>query len=183
MQKEVKTRLKVWSKHKNNLQKIVDHCRNKCEQLQLKLDEDSKVNNAQVYYAAKQELHNNFQMLALSLRQKAKCNWIVQADEATKFFYAKLAKRNDINTLSNFVNEDSNIPKTDTQLCEEALHYFEQIYNSEVQNRVFPKVVCKNQVSECGKIYLNQDISIVEVKFAIFSVGIDKAPVPDGFFF
>lgn len=61
------------------------------------------------------------------------------------------------------------------------MHCFENLYNSGVQNNVFPEVVCKNQISACGKVQLNEDISMDEVKIAAYSIGVDKAPCPDGF--
>lgn len=112
------------------------------------------------------------------MKQKAKCEWLTQADKATKFFHANIAKGNHANSLRNFINYSGSNPITDVQLCEEIVRCFERPYNIGIQNTIFPEIICRHQVSDYGKLFLNESISMEEVKDAVFSTGVDRAPGP-----
>lgn len=92
--------MKGWSFNKNNLQKKVEKCKEKCNLLQTALDEQHDENTSKLYYAAKVEYQNKLHMLATSLKKNSKCDLLTMPDDNTKYFYAMLSKKAYINSFN-----------------------------------------------------------------------------------
>lgn len=179
-QKIVKQGLKCWKSSLDNIHKKVIDLREKCGILQLKLKENHSPQLAETYYKCKEKLHNDLHLLNLDLKQKAKINWLTMGDDATKFFYATTSARRHNFFSNSLISESGNELKTDRQFCSEAVLYFKQLYNQNTYNVNFPDIITKKIVSEFGKIFLNDSISIEEVAQVFMDSNNDKSPGSDG---
>lgn len=85
------------------------------------------------------------------------------------------------NNIQNLITTNGTLLKNQDELDDVAISYFNILYNAGNQNMSFPPVICRELLNVEGKIYLNSEISDVEVKQALYSINNDTAPRPDGF--
>nr|GFC90063.1 RNA-directed DNA polymerase, eukaryota [Tanacetum cinerariifolium] len=114
--------------------------------------------------------------------QKAKVNWAIEGDENLKFFHGVINKRRSQLAIHGaFVNGDW---YTDPSMVKEAfLDHFTARFKQPSCGRLklnmsFPNRLSSDQVGD-----LDKDISIDEIRKAVWDCGESKSPGPDDFTF
>nr|GEV88236.1 RNA-directed DNA polymerase, eukaryota [Tanacetum cinerariifolium] len=128
------------------------------------------------------KLHDLKQMELKDAAQKAKVNWAIEGDENSKFFHGVINKRRSQLAIRGvFVNGDW---YTDPSMVKEAfLDHFTARFKQPSCGRLklnmsFPNRLSFDQVGD-----LDKNISIDEIRKAVWDCGESKSPGPDGFTF
>jgi hypothetical protein len=108
-------------------------------------------------------------------------HWLKEGDLNTKFFHMSASVRNRRKKIVKLVNGANVEVKTQPEICEVALNYFDQLFkaNSSVHDPILSLVVPK--INEEDNEKLVAPITKEEVREALFQMHPDKAPGPDGF--
>lgn len=64
-------------------------------------------------------------------QQRAKAFWLSEGDTNSKFFHAQASVRRKFNHIAFLKNENDEIIKNHDNLCEMAVNYFKDIFNSD----------------------------------------------------
>ncbi|GJV40575.1 RNA-directed DNA polymerase, eukaryota, reverse transcriptase zinc-binding domain protein [Tanacetum coccineum] len=122
------------------------------------------------------KLHN------MEVAQKAKVKWAVEGDENSKFYHGILNKKRHQLAIRGVMKDGVWEEKPDVVKKEFVNHFrarFEQpSHERPIINMEFPNQLNSFQVAD-----LEAEVSIEEIKKAVWDCGTDKAPGPDGFTF
>nr|GEY53688.1 RNA-directed DNA polymerase, eukaryota [Tanacetum cinerariifolium] len=128
------------------------------------------------------KLHDLKQMELKDAAQKSRVNWAIEGDENLKFFHGVINKRRSQLAIRGiFVNGDW---YTDPSMVKEAfLDHFTARFKQPSCGRLklnmsFPNRLSSDQVGD-----LDKDISIDEIRKAVWDCGESKSPGPNGFTF
>ncbi|KAJ0479479.1 putative RNA-directed DNA polymerase [Helianthus annuus] len=165
-----------------NLHKKVETIRRDLDSIQLEID--SNPMNADLW---KQEakLSADLQVACLDeerfLKQKSKVEWLCAGDANTKFFHASLKTRNHMTRIEAISNsqgvlfQGEEVPKV-------LVHHYENFLGLE------DNITRQPTYDLFDKKFRNEDanhmarpVTSEEVKLAMFSIGNDKAPGPNGY--
>ncbi|GJY07937.1 RNA-directed DNA polymerase, eukaryota, reverse transcriptase zinc-binding domain protein [Tanacetum coccineum] len=120
---------------------------------------------------------DNFE--ALDLIQKAHIKWDIEGDENSKFFHGLINQKRRYQSIMH-----DGVWITDPiHIKELFLNFFKdkfQVHDSQV---VFPPLVHSTHLCPLDSEYLENHVSLDEIKSAIWGCGSNKAPNPDGFTF
>ncbi|CAN1761157.1 Transposon TX1 uncharacterized 149 kDa protein [Linum perenne] len=114
--------------------------------------------------------------------QRARVNWLHCGDRNTKFFHATTTQRKLRNSITKLKREDGGWIEEETEIKDHITTYFKKLFTAPDRNvdynlvNEIPRVVTNEMNEE-----LTQSISDEEVKKAVFDMGKDKAPGPDGY--
>ncbi|VFQ93996.1 unnamed protein product, partial [Cuscuta campestris] len=116
-------------------------------------------------------------------QQKVKCNFINEGDKCTKFFHAMVKKQSVLNAIPVLITSQGTTTTSLEAIVEEFIGYYRQIFGNTV-----PTTLVDWNVFIEGPVIQHQDatelvrnVDRTEVKEALFSIGDDKAPGPDGY--
>nr|GEZ39629.1 RNA-directed DNA polymerase, eukaryota [Tanacetum cinerariifolium] len=114
--------------------------------------------------------------------QKAKVNWAIEGDENSKFFHGVINKRRSKLAIRGvFVSGDwyTNPSKVKEAFYDHFAAHFKQPSCSRLKlSMPFPNRLSPDQVGD-----LDNDISLDEIRNAVWDCGDSKSPGPDGFTF
>ncbi|XP_021996310.1 uncharacterized protein LOC110893512 [Helianthus annuus] len=115
------------------------------------------------------------------LKQKSKVEWLCAGDSNTKFFHNTVKSKNARVKIYSVVDSMGTRHEGEAVADAMVLHYsnflgFESQVESANLDNLFSNVLC-NDVAE----HMVRPITREEVKSAMFSIGDDKAPGPDGY--
>ena len=188
------------SKLKNLKQKIINwnkiHFKNIFQE---KLDIEAKMSNLNKEIIAKGMNYESFQLEKEYLlkheeilakeeifwRQKSREKWLLEGDRNTKYFHnSTINNRNYINIakIKNLEGEQTENPIEIAGILTE--HFYNTLNNFDSSNKWAQEEMLKHipkLISEEDNKFLNEPISLNEVKTALFSMNPDKSPGPDGF--
>jgi len=133
------------------------------------------------------ELHRN--ALALSkaeldyLYQVAKCNYITKSDRCTKFFHSIVRRNKNRGFIAAISKVDGSMTKSAEEVASEFVRYYEGLIGTHSQVLCVDREVLQSGqgISDLQATALVRDVSSEEIKEALFSIGNDKAPGPDGY--
>lgn len=115
--------------------------------------------------------------------QKLKTKHLIAADRGSKYFHALVKNKNRVNSINRVIDSSGNLTTSIEQVGAAFVEHFQNIFGHE-RNRI----PCCREVFSLGNILTPEDctnlikpISDSEIKEAIFSMGDDKAPGPDGY--
>lgn len=117
------------------------------------------------------------------LSQKAKCDFLTKSDKNTKFFHSIVKRNRGRNYISSIIGRNGVTTTTSEQVASEFEGFYFDLFGVE-SHRIStdPSVFsCGPRLSDCDVANLIRPILPSEVKHAIFDIGDDKAPGPDGF--
>ncbi|XP_026442628.1 uncharacterized protein LOC113342242 [Papaver somniferum] len=118
----------------------------------------------------------------IMLKQKSRNKWILEGSSNTSYFHSTIKTRRSTNTISELVAEDGSIINEPNQLRDHVVSYYEAKFNGDdlpIDEHLFEY--------EHNSIYLEEsrmlDVipSMEEIKAAVFDLGVDSVPGPDGF--
>ncbi|XP_074328042.1 uncharacterized protein LOC141665954 [Apium graveolens] len=114
-------------------------------------------------------------------KQRAKQHWLREGDKNTKFFHRYASNRRKNNRIDRLKDGDGNWQDTPEGIRNIIESYFVDLFQAScVDGRLSEHEVVK-QVSTYENEELMREISVEEVKTAVFSMHPDKASGPDGF--
>ncbi|VFQ79954.1 unnamed protein product [Cuscuta campestris] len=115
-------------------------------------------------------------------QQKVKCVLINDGDKCSEFFHSLVKKQASMNSIP-FIVTDQGTTTSLNSIVEEFLAYYNTIFGSTVPTTPIDWNVFREGplllVDELQN--LTKDVEITEVKEALFSMGNDKAPWPNGY--
>ncbi|XP_021995747.1 uncharacterized protein LOC110892919 [Helianthus annuus] len=165
-----------------NLHKKVEELRGKLDAIQRDVERDPFNENAR-----REEVTATraFQEACLDeerfLKQKSKVAWLRAGDANSKFFHLSLKSRNHRTRIEGIT--DINGIFCDGQAVPEAfVNYYETFLGSEGDiSSVLSPEMFQNRLSQNVADNMIRSITVDEIKSAIFAIGNDKAPGPDGY--
>ncbi|KAJ8770887.1 hypothetical protein K2173_021802 [Erythroxylum novogranatense] len=116
-------------------------------------------------------------------RQKANCTHLLEADKSTKYFHALARKRSRNKMITHLTREDGTETTSLIEVSTMLVDYFSQLLGTpHASYGVVPAVISNGQLlcSE-AQSHLLAPFSDDDIRQALFSIGSEKAPGPDGF--
>jgi hypothetical protein len=114
-------------------------------------------------------------------KQRAKMHWLKDGDLNTKFFHMSATTRQRAKKIDKLVNEENVEVRTQPELCEVALNYFNLLFKANASEHDPILSLINPKVTQEDNDRLVAPITREELKEAIFQMHPDKAPGPDGF--
>nr|GEX99873.1 RNA-directed DNA polymerase, eukaryota [Tanacetum cinerariifolium] len=122
------------------------------------------------------------QMHAMDLAQKAKIKWSIEGDENSSFFHGMLnKKRNQSNIRGIMV--DGVWKEQPNDVKKEFLNHFQERFDKPVERRVTIDMTYPISISGEQRDELEREVTIEEIKMAVWNCGTDKSSGPNGFTF
>lgn len=120
---------------------------------------------------------------AMLARQQAKVQWLSDNDRNTPYFHAKLKQKRVQNQILSIVNANGDRVSGSQNIQEVFLSYYTDLLGTEAESQDINLPMLTPQMGLTGEqeTYLTSPVEATEVKEAIFSMGDEKAPGPDGF--
>ncbi|KAK6120349.1 hypothetical protein DH2020_045906 [Rehmannia glutinosa] len=116
-------------------------------------------------------------------RQRSRNLWLSSGDRNTKFFHSQANKRRSQNVIKGLLSSHGDLCSDSRGMAEIILKYFSSLFSSDhPSDRDFSKVLEKVQqkVDDNMNAYLTLPFTAEEVKKAVFDLGPERAPGPDG---
>ncbi|GJX93742.1 RNA-directed DNA polymerase, eukaryota [Tanacetum coccineum] len=182
--KSLKQRLKAWSNEKKS---IKDHDRKALQEslleLDLRLDKgESLPDDLLKRVNVLRDLKVIDQKFSVDLAQKTKVQWAIEGDENSKFFHGIVNKKKRHLAIKGVLVDGEWIGNP-SHVNTEFFNHFANIFSAPDWARIpfkgqFPRCLDTDKFSG-----LERDVTIVEIKRAVWDCGCDKSPSPDGFTF
>ncbi|CAN1822766.1 Transposon TX1 uncharacterized 149 kDa protein [Linum perenne] len=120
------------------------------------------------------------------LKQKACSRWVNCGDQNTSYFHRSLVARRSFNTITRLIAEDGSVLTDSEGIGKEAVKFYKQLLGTPDSNlmrqcKVYYSDLLLNKLSITDGAALCVAISDKEIKDAVFLIGDDKSPGPDGF--
>jgi len=115
--------------------------------------------------------------------QLAKCNYVTKSDRCTKFFHGIVKRNKGRGFVAAITKEDGTTTGSTEEVSLEFNRYFERLLGTHSQVEHVDR-----EVLRCGGVISGQqanclllEVTPEEIKEAVFGIGNDKAPGPDGY--
>ncbi|GJV85542.1 putative RNA-directed DNA polymerase, eukaryota, reverse transcriptase zinc-binding domain protein [Tanacetum coccineum] len=123
---------------------------------------------------------DNFE--AMDNIQKSRIKWDVEGNENSKFVHCLINQKCRSNSIKAIMHEGVWI--TEHLLVKEVfLNYFKQKFQANDSLIDFPSTTTSSRLSDCDRALVEANVSMDEVKVAVWDCGNDKVPGPDGYTF
>jgi len=151
-------------------------------QLQLSLFPDNSTLRGEI-----PNLQKNARRLAnaehLFLSQKAKCSFLKDSDRCTKFFHSMVKRRAKRNFIASVFKQDGSPTDSVREVEVEFIRYYKGLLGTSAACQPIEPGILES--GPCISIEqasaLTVSVSQAEIKAALFGIGNDKSPGPDGF--
>ncbi|KAJ0833348.1 putative RNA-directed DNA polymerase [Helianthus annuus] len=178
----MKSSLRVLLFQQGNLHEKVANLRANLEGLQNDIDMDPLNDVLRSQEAAMQK---DFQEALLDeerfLKQKSKVEWLRAGDANTAYFHSSLKCKNHFKRIDVISDPNGNIYEGDNVAAAFVSHY-EQFLGCAGQISLQPSPdIFTNKLDSDSANHMTRPVTLEEVKSAMFSIGNDKAPGPDGY--
>ncbi|GKC99053.1 putative RNA-directed DNA polymerase, eukaryota, reverse transcriptase zinc-binding domain protein, partial [Tanacetum coccineum] len=128
------------------------------------------------------ELDNLEKLESMDLLQKARVRWDVEGDENSKFFHGIINSRRNTQRIQGILHEGVWI--SDPNAIKYAfLNFYKEKFACHDSLVSFPPLMAANRLSDSDRVYLDDVVSLEEIKHAVWDCGSQKAPGLDGFSF
>nr|GEW14136.1 RNA-directed DNA polymerase, eukaryota [Tanacetum cinerariifolium] len=122
------------------------------------------------------------QMHAMDLAQKAKIKWSIEGDENSSFFHGMLNKKRNQSNIRGIMVDDV-WKEQPNDIKKEFLNHFQERFDKPVERRVTTDMSYPRSISGEQRDELEREVTIEDIKTAMWNCGTDKSPSPDGFTF
>ncbi|KAG7559082.1 Reverse transcriptase domain [Arabidopsis thaliana x Arabidopsis arenosa] len=129
----------------------------------------------------KYKLCDAFREEEIFWKQKSRANWLDEGDENTKYFHASTKQRRAINRIIGLQDHNGTWIESEEGIEQIAVKYFNNFFTATAHDGEFqvlrdvPEIVTTDMNS-----FLTREVSLEEVKRAVFEMNPTKAPGPDG---
>ena len=115
--------------------------------------------------------------------QQAKCTHLKQSDRCTKFFHGLVKRNTRRNHIAAICKTDGMFTLSQEQVADEFVKYYEQLLgNPQACEPLIRDILGTGPLVSPDQIdALTKDISVQEIRKALFDIGDDKSPGPDGY--
>ncbi|KAJ9536731.1 hypothetical protein OSB04_un000116 [Centaurea solstitialis] len=115
-------------------------------------------------------------------KQRAKVRWLEDGDANTKYFHHVVREKRHVNHIQAVSNVDGNFVYDDT-VPKAFIDYFKSIIGTsdDVIQPFMEEDLFSTKLSMQEALFMIRPITDEDIKDAMFSIGSDKAPGPDGF--
>nr|GEW43997.1 RNA-directed DNA polymerase, eukaryota [Tanacetum cinerariifolium] len=127
-------------------------------------------------------LHDLVKLEATEIAQNAKINWSIEWDENSKYFYGMLNKKRNQHAIRGILSEGIWIEDPNS-VKGEFLSHFQERFDSLCSSRIMLDMVFPNRISAEQNLDLERNVTMEEIKRAVWDCGTDKSPGPEGFTF
>nr|GEZ51894.1 RNA-directed DNA polymerase, eukaryota [Tanacetum cinerariifolium] len=127
-------------------------------------------------------IHDLEKLEATEIAQEAKIKWSIKGDENSKFFHGILNKKRNQHAIHGILSEGNWIEDPNS-VKKEFFSHFKERFDSPCSSRLMLEGEFSNKLSVDQSIDLESNMTIEEIKRAVWDCGIDKSPRPDGFTF
>ncbi|XP_054820714.1 uncharacterized protein LOC129319648 [Prosopis cineraria] len=113
--------------------------------------------------------------------KKSRCRWLQWGDKNTKFFYASAVIKKRRKRIEALKNDAGDWIEDSESLKSMASEYYKNLYSKDIN--AIPDSTWPNyfpQIDSETLLYLNSDVTDIEIKNAAFALDVFKAPGPDG---
>lgn len=186
--KRLKPVLRAFSKtHFSNISERVLKARQKLEMVQNEILKWPT--NNQLIQHEKELSVKLFELLIAEeslYRQKSRIQWLKEGDQNTKFFHSTVKFRQKAQSFIGIKDLNGVTCTNHEQVAAAAINFFQNLIgkiDTDVERCpiTFLKELLPNSLPLDAVTELDRPIEISEIKDALFSIGDDKAPGPDGF--
>ncbi|KAF3781521.1 Transposon TX1 uncharacterized protein [Nymphaea thermarum] len=176
-----RSKLSLWNRiHYGNLSARIDSMQKELDTVQARVD-SRDLSLSDLEYCIRLELQATLKEEELHWAQKARINWLTNADRNTKFYHQVASGRKSRQSLSTLSLGDLTIDAQD-HINEECTKFFKALLcDDAATGSIFDHLSPSPTVSREENLQLLAPISDLEIKRAIFSSKKDSAPGPDGF--
>ncbi|KAG7594365.1 Zinc knuckle CX2CX4HX4C [Arabidopsis thaliana x Arabidopsis arenosa] len=129
----------------------------------------------------KYKLCDAFREEEIFWKQKSRANWLDEGDENTKYFHASTKQRRAINRIIGLQDHNGTWIESEEGIEQIEVKYFNNLFTATAHDGEFqvlrdvPEIVTTDMNS-----FLTREVSLEEVKRAVFEMNPTKAPGPDG---
>ncbi|XP_026396032.1 uncharacterized protein LOC113290663 [Papaver somniferum] len=182
--KRLKIAMKLWN------QEVFGNVNIRLKQAQLRLESTlrltdeypSDVDKLNLMRSAAAEVNDIRMQQAIMLKQKSKNSWMVEGASNTSFFHNSIRIRMSSNTISEFVDGNGETVMDGDQIRNLIVNYYEAKFNGDDSiplEALFEIDHPSISVDECAS--MDHLPTFEEIHAAVFDLGVDSAPGPDGF--
>ncbi|CAH9085418.1 unnamed protein product [Cuscuta europaea] len=116
-------------------------------------------------------------------QQRAKAKHILEADKGTKYFHAIVKRNMARNTITSITMDDGNLTTSIDHVGNEFVKFFVDLFGTEMETFSIDQTVLGTGPLIEPSVHdsLLSPITNKEIKDALFDIGDDKAPGPDGY--
>ena len=127
-------------------------------------------------------LQNLENLQAMDLAQKAKIKWSIEGDENSRFFHGVINKKRSQLNIRGIMIEGlwTEQPK---QVKNEFFKHFRNRFDKPGVSHLHVQMCYPKTISNEQQLDLEREVSLVELKRAVWDCGTDKSPGPDGLTF
>ncbi|XP_026397461.1 uncharacterized protein LOC113292836 [Papaver somniferum] len=164
--KRLKEAMKLWN------QTVFGNANTRFKQAQLKFEVASRNSDEDPHDVAKLNIMKDALVAVqdvrmqqhIMLKQKSRNKWVLEGSSNTSFFHSTINIRRGSNTISELVSEDGLTINDPDQIRDHGVSYYDHAFISDEESQMLDAIP-----------------SLEEVKTAVFDLGADSAPGPDGF--
>lgn len=116
-------------------------------------------------------------------KQKAKIHYDIVNDRNTKFFHSSVKRRRTRNNLNILKLQDGSVTEDQETIQNEFISFYHNLFGHHEHTNHLNFDILQNgpSLEADDHLVLLQRITIEEIKMALYDIGDDKAPGPDGF--
>lgn len=172
--------ISVWKQHnRNNAAEKIELFRRQLDQAVVSPSSTTQEQN---------EIKNNLQQAYLEeeiyWKQKSRVMWLRSGDRNTSYFHAVTKAKRIRNTLSTIQDDNGVVHRGQKEISNVATTYFHKLYRSSPTDQCLYDSIFQGfgkRVTDAMNQDLVRQVTEDEVRDAIFDMGPNRAPGPDGF--
>lgn len=112
--------------------------------------------------------------------QKAGLQWLRQGERNTRFFHTSVEARRRRNQIRQLKNESGQWCTNDHDLECIAIRFYNDLYTRDTSTVISTEAWNFPRLPRASLRWVNRDVTDCEIKTAMFQLGANKAPGPDG---
>ncbi|GJZ87098.1 RNA-directed DNA polymerase, eukaryota [Tanacetum coccineum] len=182
--KFIKSRIREWLKcNKHGNKDAIDKYKEELRLLDTSIDNGK---GSDILAAKRMEVFNDLQNIeklhAMDMAQKAKIKWSIEGDENSRFFHGVLNKKR-IQMNIRGVMVDGVWQDKPRDVKREFYNHFRHRFDKPPEQRATVDMLFPNSLSPDQQVELECEVTLEELKRAVWDCGSEKSPGPDGFSF
>ncbi|GAA0162662.1 hypothetical protein LIER_18702 [Lithospermum erythrorhizon] len=117
------------------------------------------------------------------ISQKSRCKFLLEGDRCTKYFHSLIKRDNVRNSISHIVKSDGSCTSSPEEVSILLVDFYKELFGSSKEVHPIDEDVVTNGyiLSTTDGISLVAPVLDIEIREALFDIGNEKAPGPDGF--